>query len=224
MKKGFFKIVFTYILLFICIVIASNVGTIFENFFGIESEEDEEDQGVIALLTDAIIESEDMSGTYQSSVTQEDRDRDAGHLRDKNLLYTHDNSVVTMYLTVSSGNKSEGTDHTWEEINTYSAYDYDEWGVDRYKVEALLQVGTQAGIAPGSLGYGRTAPNCTVQVRGQTSSRNTQKNYKIELKKNTGDWNGQTTIALNKHQTDGLRFRNRLGFSRVSLFISISMM
>ena len=37
------------------------------------------------------------------------------HIRDKNLLYTqYDNSeIVTMYLTVSSGNEGEGTNHTW---------------------------------------------------------------------------------------------------------------
>ena len=42
------------------------------------------------------------------------------HIRDKNLLYTqYDNTeIVTMYLTVSSGNAAEGTNHTWEEINT----------------------------------------------------------------------------------------------------------
>ena len=63
------------------------------------------------------------------------------HIRDKNLLYEmYDNTeIVTMYLTVSSGNEAEGTDHTWEEVNTYSAYDYDRMGVDRYKVAGLLQ-------------------------------------------------------------------------------------
>lgn len=136
------------------------------------------------------------------------------HLRDKNLLYTqHDNTeIVTMYLTVSVGNEGEGTNHTWEEINTYSAYDYDEMGVDRYKVAGLLQVGNEKGLIPGELGYGQIAPNCTVQIRGQSSSRNPQKNYKISIKENKGDWRGQTTLALNKHQGDGLRFRNKLGF------------
>ena len=55
-------------------------------------------------------------------------------------------------------------------------------------------------------------PNATVQIRGQTSSRNSQKNYKIELKKNKGTWRGQRTINLNKHQTDGMRFRNKLSY------------
>lgn len=140
------------------------------------------------------------------------------HIRDKNLLYTqYDNTeIVTMYLTVSSGNAGEGTNHTWEEINTYSAYDYDRMGVNRYKVAGLLQVGNEKGLIPGELGYGQISPNCTVQIRGQSSSRNPQKNYKISIKDNKGDWRGQTTIALNKHQGDGLRFRNKLAFDLLS--------
>ena len=35
-----------------------------------------------------------------------------------------DTSVVTMYLTVSKGNSSENTYHTWKEINSYSAVSY----------------------------------------------------------------------------------------------------
>lgn len=140
------------------------------------------------------------------------------HIRDKNLLYSqYDNQeIVTMYLTVSSGNSGEGTNHTWEEINTYSTYDYEKMGVERYKVAGLLQVGNEEGLIPGELGYGQVAPNCTVQIRGQSSSRNPQKNYKISIKDNKGDWRGQTTIALNKHQGDGLRFRNKLAFDLLS--------
>ena len=140
------------------------------------------------------------------------------HIRDKNLLYSqYDNTeIVNMYLTVSTGNEGEGTNHTWEEINTYSAYDYDEMGVERYKVAGLLQIGDENGLIPGELGYGQIAPNCTVQIRGQSSSRNPQKNYKIAIKDNKGDWRGQTTIALNKHQGDGLRFRNKLAFDLLS--------
>ena len=140
------------------------------------------------------------------------------HIRDKNLLYEQQNNteIVTMYLTVSMGNSAENTDHTWEEINTYSAYDYEEMGVERYKIAGLIQVGDESGLIPGELGYGQIAPNCTVQIRGQSSSRNVQKNYKISIKDNKGDWRGQQTIALNKHQGDGLRFRNKLGFDLLS--------
>ena len=117
-----------------------------------------------------------------------------------------------MYLTVSTGNAAENTNHSWAEINTYSVYDYDEMCGERYKVAGLIQVGDENGPVPGELGYGQVSPNCTVQIRGQTSSSLSQKNYKISVKDNKGDWNGQTTIALNKHQSDGLRFRNKMAY------------
>lgn len=134
------------------------------------------------------------------------------HLRDNDHLYENDDdtSVVTMYLTVSRGNEAENTDHSWQEINTYSAYDYDRMGIDRYQVAALLQVGDEVGPLEGELGFGEVVPNATVQIRGQTSTRAAQKNYKIEIKKGKGTWRDQRTINLNKHQGDGLRFRNKL--------------
>ena len=161
------------------------------------------------------------SGTHLGT-TLDSQDFDAEEstgLRDKKLLYKQQNNteIVTMYLTVSSGSKAENTDHTWEEINTYSAYDYDEWGVERYQVAGLLQIGDgKGGLIKDEVGYGQVAPNCTVQIRGQSSSLNTQKNYKIRLKDNKGTWRGQQTIALNKHQGDGTRFRNKLGFDLLS--------
>ena len=138
------------------------------------------------------------------------------HLRDKELLYQEDpQSVKTLYLTINSGDAAENTNHTWEEINTYSVYDYEKWGLPRYQVAALLQAGDDTGPLAGELGYSETVPNATVQVRGQTSSRNQQKNYKIKLKRNKGSWQGQRTINLNKHQTDGLRFRNKLAYDLI---------
>ena len=79
------------------------------------------------------------------------------HIRDKNLLYENRDKteIVTMYLTVSRGNSAENTDHSWEEINTYSVYDYERMGVERYKVAGLLQVGDENGLVPGELGYGQ---------------------------------------------------------------------
>lgn len=139
------------------------------------------------------------------------------HLRDNPELYTvyDDSGVVTMYLTVSRGNDSENTNHSWAQINHYSAYDYAAMGVPRYQVNALLQVGDENGPLPGELGYAVEAPNATVQIRGQSSSRNAQKNYKIELKKNKGSWRGQRTIALNKHMSEGLRFRNKMAYDLI---------
>lgn len=162
------------------------------------------------------------SGTNQQADTGEEETSEAEKaevedindlkLRDRDALYRDDNEteVETMYLTVSQGNSSENTNHTWEELNTYSVYDYDQMGVERYQVNGLLQVGDENGPVSGQLGFGESVPNATVQVRGQTSSRYQQKNYKIELKRNKGTWNDQRTINLNKHQQDGLRFRNKL--------------
>lgn len=140
------------------------------------------------------------------------------HLRDNDSLYLdHDRtSVVTMYLTIGPGNSEEGTDHTWQEVNSLSAYYYEEHGIPRYQVSALLQVGDENGPLAGEVGYGEAVPNATVQIRGQTSSREKQKNYKIELKDNKGYWNDQQTISLNKHMTDGLRFRNKLMYDLMS--------
>lgn len=123
------------------------------------------------------------------------------------------NDVVTMYLTVSEGNPDDGTNHTWEEINTHSAYYYEDLGIDRYKVEGLLQVGDENGPVEGELGYGKYTPNAIVQIRGQTSSRRKQKNYRISLKDDKGDWEGMTTINLNKHVSDGFRFTNLLAYN-----------
>ncbi len=74
------------------------------------------------------------------------------HLRDKDSLYENDDdtSVVTMYLTVSRGNSSENTYHSWNEINSYSVYDYEDMGVERYQVAGLLQVGDENGPTSGS--------------------------------------------------------------------------
>lgn len=132
-------------------------------------------------------------------------------LKDNMELYgDDDDDVVVMYLTVSKGNSSDSTDHTWKEVNTYSTDYYAEQGIDRYKVNGVLQVGDETGPMPGELGYGRTTPNCTVSVRGQTSSKDPQKGYKIKIKDNQGTWDGQSVLNLNKHEMEGLRFRNKL--------------
>lgn len=135
------------------------------------------------------------------------------HLRDKESLYAQkDPDVITMYLTVRRGNTAENTNHSWREINQYSAYDYEKMGVKRYQVVGLLQVGNEKGPVAGEFGFEEQVPNATVQIRGQSSSRSKQKSYKIEIKKNKGTWEGQRTINLNKHPYESLRFRNRLAF------------
>ena len=184
--------------------------------------------GILAVFLAAVLcggctsttmqKTEEQSTEVESENTgvekEEKKEINEVHLRDKDTLYESDDdtSVVTMYLTVSRGNSSENTDHSWSEINSYSVYDYEEMGVERYQVAGLLQVGDENGPEAGEVGYGEKVPNATVQIRGQTSSRYAQKNYKIELKKNKGTWRGQRTINLNKHMEDGMRFRNKLAY------------
>lgn len=136
------------------------------------------------------------------------------HLRDKVSVYEEDEegSIVTMYLTVREGNSAENTNHTWTEVNTYSKYWYEENNIPQYAVEGILQIGDENGPQVGEVGYGETVPNAIIKIRGQTSTRREQKNYKIELKDGKGEWRGQQTINLNKHVNEGLRFRNKLAY------------
>lgn len=153
----------------------------------------------------------------QDKIKKTEASDQSKHLRDKDELYEvyDDLGIVTMYLTVSRGNSSENTDHSWAEINTYSVYDYADMGVTRYQVMGLLQPGDEDGPVAGEVGYGEEAPNATVQVRGQTSSMNSQKNYKVELKKGKGTWRQQRAIALNKHMGEGMRFRNKMAYDLI---------
>ncbi|WP_318792984.1 CotH kinase family protein, partial [Bifidobacterium longum] len=162
-------------------------------------------------------QSSDSSQTHEQVKKSVEQSIDGAHLRDNESLYKvyDDSGVETMYLTVSRGNSSEGTDHSWSEINQYSADDYTAMGVERYKVNGLLQVGDEQGPVSGELGFGESVPNATVQIRGQSSSKFQQKNYKIELKSGKGKWRGQRTIALNKHVNDGLRFRNKMAYDLI---------
>lgn len=139
---------------------------------------------------------------------------DSVKISDSKSIYKDDDddSVVTMYLTVSQGNEADNTNHTWEDVNSHSVYYYEENQIDRYRVEGILQVGDENGPVQGMFGYGEFAPNCIVQIRGKTSTRSPQKSYKIEINKNEGYWREQRTIALNKHVYDSVRFRNKMSY------------
>ncbi len=149
-----------------------------------------------------------------TSTASEIKNVDDVKVSDSSVIYQDDDddSVVVMYLTVSQGNEADNTNHTWSEVNAHSIYYYQEKGIERYKVEGILQIGDENGPTQGLLGYGEFAPNCTVQIRGATSTRSPQKSYKIEINKNEGYWREQRTIALNKHVYDSVRFRNKLSY------------
>ena len=114
--------------------------------------------------------------------------------------------VKVLYLTVKQGD-SEETNHTWAEINKYSAADYEKMGVDRYLVAGILREGTEEGVSE-TAGW-----NCTVSFRGQASSRAKQKSYKIKL--TSGKWMDQKVLNLNKHYPDKTRFLNKLAYDLI---------
>ncbi|MFP3155288.1 CotH kinase family protein [Lachnospiraceae bacterium ZAX-1] len=118
--------------------------------------------------------------------------------------------IITMYLTVYSGNENEGA-HSWRELNDGNV-DTEE----RFGVEGILQVGNEDGPLSGELGDGILVPNAMVTLCGDNALLEVQKSYKIELKKNAGDFDGQTEILLNKNINDGLRFRNSLARELIS--------
>ena len=157
-------------------------------------------------------------GKQQDTVSDTSGAGDGRMIYDNTALYENRDpaSVVTMYLTVSEGNASDNTDHTWTQVNSYSAYHYAELGIERYAVNGLLQVGDENGPVEGQLGYGQVVPNATVTIRGQTSTRYAQKNYRITIRDNKGTWDDQKVINLNKHEQDQSRFANKLCYDLMS--------
>lgn len=157
-------------------------------------------------------------GKQQDTVSDTSGAGDGRMIYDNTALYENRDpaSVVTMYLTVSEGNASDNTDHTWTQVNSYSAYHYAELGIERYAVNGLLQVGDENGPVEGQLGYGQVVPNAMVTIRGQTSTRYAQKNYRITIRDNKGTWDDQKVINLNKHEQDQSRFANKLCYDLMS--------
>ena len=130
------------------------------------------DTGAVSGSTGSDVEAaaEDTQETKGDPVEKEELEESEETLQDNKAVYADDDetSVVTMYLTVSEGNAADNTNHTWTEINSLDAYYYEDNNLDRYNCEALLQIGDE-------FGNGETSPNATVQIRGQTSSKNEQK-------------------------------------------------
>lgn len=157
-------------------------------------------------------------GKQQDTISDTSGAGDGRMIYDNTALYENRDpaSVVTMYLTVSEGNASDNTDHTWTQVNSYSAYHYAELGIERYAVNGLLQVGDENGPVEGQLGYGQVVPNAMVTIRGQTSTRYAQKNYRITIRDNKGTWDDQKVINLNKHEQDQSRFANKLCYDLMS--------
>ena len=119
-----------------------------------------------------------------------------------------DSSIKTLYMTVLPENKEGDKAIDWYEINRMT---------DRYaeeNINIILAEGeeNENGPSQGMFGYGDEIANAKVSLRGNTARYAAQKSYKIKLFDETGLWQNQRVINLNKHSTDLSRIRNKLSF------------
>lgn len=139
---------------------------------------------------------------------------DAMTVIDDMSIYSADDldSIVYFYVTVRYGSEARGTNHTFTEVNSAVRF-MDEAHVNNdVLAEALVQIGDKNGPKEGMLGYGETRSNATIRIRGNSSSTQPVKSYKLKLDDDAGLWRGQSNIALNKHAFDPTRFKNKLYF------------
>ena len=133
-----------------------------------------------------------------------------GQLVEDKRLYDRDedDSVKSLYITVLPKKDEKNDQVDWYGLNRMT---------DRYSEENLkiiIAEGTEdgAGPKPGMFGHGADASNAKISLRGNTARYAAQKSYKIKLFDETGLWQGQRTINLNKHISDFSRLRNKLSF------------
>jgi len=141
---------------------------------------------------------------------------DAATFQDNLALYQNDDpgSVVVIYVTVQMGNAADQTNHTWRELNDFTHWSFQN-SIEAASVArgaAIVQFGDENGPRPGEPGYGVFVPNATIQVRASPTSPTAQQSYKIELRNSAGLWRNQSTLVLNKHNSDLSRARQKLNF------------
>lgn len=135
-------------------------------------------------------------------------------MTENKTIYSEDDpqSLVYFYVTVQRGDAGSDTDHTFAQVNSAVRFAEDSHVDNDILARAVVQVGNADGPQPGMLGYDATESNATIRVRGNSSSVRPQKSYKLELDDEAGLWRGQSNIALNKHNFDATRLRNKLYF------------
>lgn len=183
---------------------------------------------IILLLTGCYIPSDPSDETNQSGIQDQQNGTDSPVVTEakptiavptyaskSEPIYNSERSAGEMpeidlkvlYLTVKEGDTEE-TNHTWEEINTYSGQDYAKMGIDRYRITGTLYEGTEEGITDDE------GMDCIISYRGQSSSKSKQKSYKIKL--TDEKWMGQRVLNLNKHYPDYLRFLNKFAYDIIN--------
>ena len=153
--------------------------------------------------------------TAEAAATPETaQDINAVGMNETKSIYSEDEplSLVYFYVTVQRGDAGSDTDHTFAQVNSAVRFAEDSHVDNDILARAIVQVGDADGPQPGMLGYDATKSNATIRVRGNSSSVRPQKSYKLDLDDEAGLWRGQSNIALNKHNFDATRLRNKLYF------------
>ena len=151
--------------------------------------------------------------THRVDIAQPESIDTAGG-REDTAVYSQDDpdSLVYFYVTVRMGTEAEGTNHTFDEVKNAIRFVNSAHVDNSVYAEALVQVGDENGPVSGMLGYGQSASNATIRIRGNSSTTMPLKSYKLSLDDDAGLWRGQSNIALNKHAFDSSRLRNKLYF------------
>lgn len=164
---------------------------------------------------------------YNMMHTQQDTDSDIisstavdkqsvpqGDMMEDLSVYSQDDpdSVVCFYVTVMRGDAGSDTDHSFADVNNVVRFADDAHVSADVYARALVQVGDESGPVMGMLGYGLSESNARIRVRGNSSSVNVQKSYKLDLDEEAGLWRGQSNIALNKSTFDVTRLKNKVYF------------
>lgn len=130
-------------------------------------------------------------------------------LVDDKRLYERDDdgSLKTLYITVLPYKEKDGP-FDWYEFNRQ------EIKAEGKLMNVIVQEGLSDGTGPrsGMFGYGASAANATIGVRGNTAWARVQKSYKIEFFDEAGLYMDQRRLNLNKHLDDLSRMRNKLSF------------
>lgn len=134
----------------------------------------------------------------------------SGKLVEDKRLYDRDvdDSIKSLYITILPDKEVKNDRVDWYGLNRMT---------DRYSEESLniiIGEGIEDGAGPksGMFGHGADSSNAKISLRGNTARYAAQKSYKIKLFDETGLWQGQRTLNLNKHISDFSRLRNKLSF------------
>ena len=168
----------------------------------------------LSILRYDMLHTQDVESDVVASTEVRKEQASSADMKEDLSVYDQDDpdSVVCFYVTVMRGDAGSDTDHSFAEVNNVVRFVDDSHFSDDVYARALVQVGDESGPCMGMLGYGATQSNARIRVRGNSSSVNVQKSYKLDLDEEAGLWRGQSNIALNKSAFDVTRIKNKMYF------------